>query len=71
MSNMFRVETLRHTHPDAFAALPEPYQEDDCVVFYQDVNGNLCCEPDEDQTAVLGQWTSVYDHISGDWKLIT
>jgi hypothetical protein len=74
MSNigvLFRTAQLRHTHPTAFAALPEPYQEDDCLVFYMDANNNLCSEPDEDQTAILGHWTMVFDELAGEWVQTT
>ena len=67
MSNMFRTEQLRYTRPQAFAALPEPYQEDDCLMFYIDINGNLNAVPDEDNVAILGDWEMMFDSTSEAW----
>jgi hypothetical protein len=36
-----------------------------------DVNTNLCGEPDEDQTAILGHWTMVFDELAGEWVQTT
>ena len=67
MSRMFRTEQLRYTQPQAFAALPEPYQEDDWLMFYIDINGNLNAVPDEVNVAILGDWEMMFDANSNEW----
>lgn len=39
-------QQLREQHPEAWAALPDCYQNDSCLTFYTDVNGNLCADFD-------------------------
>jgi hypothetical protein len=56
--------------PQAFAALPEPYQSDSCLDFYQDCNYNLCCSPAEGQSFALGEWEAVFNSDKGEWIAI-
>lgn len=64
-----RISELRHSHPQAYADLPEPYQADDCLVFFIDGDGNLRCCPDENQVHILGDWEAVYNPTEGSWTL--
>lgn len=56
--------------PQAFAALPEPYQADSCLEFYIDCNSNICCAPKADQVNILGNWECMFDAIQREWILI-
>jgi hypothetical protein len=42
----FGLDLLETNHPAAYAALPEPYKNDSCLVFFVDINGHLCAEYD-------------------------
>lgn len=55
---------LQENHPEAFNALPEPYQADSCLEFGTDEYG-LWCAPIESERAVLGDWECVFEH--GQW----
>ncbi len=61
---------LQLEYPQAFQALPESYQADSCLDFYQDCNYNLCCGPKEDQVSALGEWEAVFDIEKGEWLAI-
>jgi hypothetical protein len=65
--NTFDIHHLCTHYRDAFAALPEPYQNDNCLDFYVDVNGGLCCTPKIGQEFALGEWEAVYDEDADDW----
>lgn len=56
--------------PEAFSALPEPYQADSCLEFYLDWNGNLCCSPKAEETPILGSWESLFDPVKQEWITI-
>lgn len=65
-----RALTMRELvifHPKAFEALPEPYQSDSCLVFWEDSDGALWCAPTDDQEVVLGKWESIYNPTTRDW----
>jgi hypothetical protein len=61
-----RTLELARTHPRAFEALPEPYQADDCLIFYTD-GGTLCCIPDMQNEEVLGSWKARYHADVNEW----
>jgi hypothetical protein len=42
----FGLVELEERFPAAYGALPEPYRNDSCLVFFVDINGNLCAELD-------------------------
>lgn len=54
------TQELSDKFPKEYAALPEPYQNDDCLEFIID-NGVIYCRPDRSQVSVLGNWVSVFD----------
>lgn len=56
-----------HKYPKAFNKLPAAYRADDCLTFFEDVNGNLCCRPKSNQLHILGDWEAVYDASVGKW----
>jgi hypothetical protein len=58
---------LAKAHPEAFAALPECYQADDCLLFWQDREGFLYATPKVHQVFALGDWEAVF--INGRWKM--
>lgn len=58
---------LARKHPEAFAALPEAYQADNCLTFDL-IGGELYCWPGAGQQEALGVWTMKY--INGEWKEI-
>lgn len=57
---------LSAQYPDAFSALPEPYQADDCLYFWFD-GGDLYCRPAEGQENVLGNWEAVFWDVEKLW----
>lgn len=57
-------DTVAEIYPEAFEALPEPYQNDHCLNFFV-YDGKLHCEPDD---AVVGDWESVYDPTTKKWS---
>lgn len=48
------IEWLRKEHPEAFAALPGPYQNDSCLLFCYDLHGDLFAVPAPGQEEALG-----------------
>ena len=54
-------------NPNAYEALPEAYQGDDCLYFYED-KGMLFCRPAEGQEGALGQWVAKYSESEKCWK---
>lgn len=61
---------LQVEYPQAYLALPIPYQNDSCLEFYQDCNKNLCAGPKEDQVSALGEWEAYFDIEKGEWIAI-
>ena len=60
---------LATQYPHAFQDLPEPYQNDDCLFFWED-GGTLYATPSPDQTSVLGSWQARYDDVGCQWTYI-
>lgn len=58
---------LATTHPEAFAALPEGYQADDCLDYYEHW-GILFCRPKASQVQALGHWEAFYEPKSKQWR---
>ena len=52
------LNELEKKFPEAFAALPEPYQADSCLEFGVDDFGILYARPIASQVAHLGNWTA-------------
>lgn len=65
---------LAQAHPEAFAALPECYQSDDCLHFWEGPGGagegGLYCCPATGQQEVLGKWEAGYNFIRGEWIVV-
>lgn len=59
---------LAKSHPEAFAALPDPYQADDCLVFELE-DGKLLAYPKQDQIFALGHWVAYYNTSAQEWVL--
>ena len=64
------TQELAKNEPEAFAALPEAYQNDDVLFFYYDGNNNLIAEPQVRQRFALGVWDSVFDRQTKTWQNI-
>lgn len=70
MSVLWRTDQLRHTHHDAWMALPDPYKEDDCLVFWEGDDGLLYAEADEDQVHAIGDDKYLFSPLSKQWVVI-
>lgn len=66
MNKMSTLE-LASKYPEAFAALPIPYQNDDCLEFYLDEDGFTCCKPAPGQEQILGNWECCFDPVVNMW----
>ena len=56
-------------YPEAYNALPSPYQNDNCLVFSgPDVFDRLFCNPRKNQVNVLGCWVAVFEPGSNEWR---
>ena len=66
MQNTIEDSTVALMYPEAFEALPEPYQNDSCLEFFLD-SDYLHCQPKHDQLAILGQWSCYYDPELQSW----
>lgn len=44
MNENHDLKWLQANHPEAYDALPECYKADSVLVFFVDINGNLCAE---------------------------
>lgn len=64
------IAELQRRFPFAYRALPEPYQNDSCLEFYEDINGNLIARAKEDQSAVLGEGEWMWLPLSMTWASI-
>ena len=60
-------DSLEQHEPDAFAALPEPYQNDNCLSYRRDYDG-LYCRPHIDQVFALGRWTLFFNEDTCSWE---
>jgi hypothetical protein len=68
MEQVYDINWLSREHPQAFNSLPEPYQADNCLVFWlDDQDFYLKCQPKEDQQFALGTWIAYYDHHDKKW----
>lgn len=57
---------LAKANPEAFSALPEPYQADDCLLFFTKED-KLHCVPNMENQWALGCWEAVYDADLHEW----
>lgn len=55
-------------HPEAFAALPSAYQNDDCLEFWHE-DGVLLAKAKPGQEKVVGFWTTAFIH--NKWRDVT
>jgi len=58
--------SLEEKEPKAFAALPEAYQNDNCLSFRRNGNG-LYCWPQPNQVTALRNWTHVFNDETAKW----
>ena len=58
MQQLTQAEVMAQ-YPEAFAALPEPYQNDSCLEFWTD-QGDLFAAPEPGQESALGDWVSMF-----------
>lgn len=65
-STMNTIE-LSEKVPQAYSALPEPYQNDDVMIFYYN-NGDLFGKPKDSEIEILGDWTVIYDPKTKSWN---
>ena len=65
----FGIRMLSKGFPEAFKALPEPYQNDDCLLFTFKEQ-KLTAMPREDQTFALGEWEAIYDPSLKSWEIV-
>lgn len=64
---MYNTQWLATNYYVAFNALPEPYQNDNCLSFFWE-DGKLKCEPASGQEQALGDWTSTYNSAGRYWE---
>lgn len=57
---------LAEVYPSAFEALPEPYQADSCLLFW-DEDGKVFTRPLDDQEHILGVWKCVFNPETKRW----
>ncbi len=70
MSKTYTSTQFSETYPEAFAALPEPYQND--RLEFSDSGEHLICYPVPEQEPKLGRWVANYDTSRKEdkWKVI-
>ncbi len=56
--------------PEAFARLPEAYQADSVLFFYEE-NGFWFCEPEKEEIPILGKWVCYYETEENRWIGVT
>lgn len=66
----FGLVELHDRFPFAYRGLPEPYQNDSCLEFYEDCNGNLIARATEDQKPILGEEEWMWMPLSMTWASI-
>lgn len=59
--------SLAYEHPEAFKALPEPYQNDNCLFFWVGKDNIIYCVPKKGQEFALGYWVYMYDAEGKEW----
>jgi len=67
MKKIKNIQWLYKHHIVAFAALPECYQADNCLIFYWE-NNRLYAEPKADQGQALGEWRANYNPTTDSWN---
>lgn len=50
----------------AYNALPSPYQNDDCLFFWEE-HGTLYCRPKDGEEFALGSWVCLFDSLDECW----
>ena len=65
----YSTHEFSKAHPDMFAALPEPYQNDSCLRFFQ-IKDGWCCSPEKDQEFALGVWEAMFNTKTKTWYQI-
>lgn len=58
------TKQLSKRYPMAFKSLPEPYQADDCIEFFEK-DGTLFAKAGKGQETILGMWVAFFD--DGEW----
>lgn len=66
-ASRFGNKELAERYPLAFKALPEAYQGDSCLEFYEDVNGHLIATATDDQKTILGDDEWLWMPLSMTW----
>ncbi len=61
------VLELAEVYPSAFDALPDCYQADSCLLFWDD-GDKVFTRPLDDQEDILGVWMNVFDPQLKKWK---
>ena len=63
-------EELEEQFPDAFSALPEPYQADSCLEFFLSSagGGTVFAKPKPEEIPVLGDWIAFYNQTIDVWE---
>ncbi len=71
MSKTYSTIEFSRAYPEAFVALPEPYQNDSCLEF-SDAGEDLICYPLPGQENALGRWVANYNinRLENQWQVI-
>ncbi len=64
------VEQLKKECPEAYNALPEPYQNDNCLDFRIYDNGTVIAMAKEGQEHALGTGSWQFDPDEGLWETV-
>jgi hypothetical protein len=59
---------LEKQYPEAFKALPECYQADDCLEFYVDLDGSLMAIGKPGQEDILGELGWSFNPDTNQWN---
>jgi len=59
--------SLEEKFPSAFSALPEPYQNDNCLNYYSKTGVLYCC-PQKSEQAALGVWICFFNEATCSWE---
>jgi len=68
MAKTYSTIEFSAAYPEAFADLPEPYQNDSCLEF-SDKGDSLICYPAKGQEEALGRWVASWSG-KNKWKVI-
>ncbi len=70
--NYFYEYQLAQLYPDAFAALPDAYQNDTCLEFWVGMGSKgLFARPKKDQELALGRWVCIYVRKTNTWEQVS